>query len=107
MLAFNRVPPVPALALTGSAQPLGKVNANAGWLVHMPHSVSVSLTVSLRLHLKLLVALFQSYLILSHIIGEIFNNKFSRCKTEVRKAPLEYFLASYLAQGHFSRAGVC
>lgn len=52
MLAFSRVPPVPALASARSAQPLGKVNANAGWLAHMPHSISVSLALSLILHVQ-------------------------------------------------------
>ena len=47
MLAFSSVPPVSVLAPAGSAQPLGKVNANAGWLAHMPHSISVSLAFSL------------------------------------------------------------
>lgn len=47
MLAFSSVPPVSVLAPAGSAQPLGKVNANAGWLAHMPPSISVSLAFSL------------------------------------------------------------
>ncbi len=63
MVAFSRVPPAPALAPDGSAHPLGKVNANAGWLDHMPHSTSVSLALSLLLHVKFLVARFQSYLL--------------------------------------------
>lgn len=64
MVAFSRVPPVPALAPAGSAHPLGKVNANAGWLAHMPHSISVSLALSLLLHVKFLVVpRFQSYLL--------------------------------------------
>lgn len=53
MLAFSRVPPASALAPAGSARPLGKVNANACWLVHMPHSISGSLSLSLCLHAKL------------------------------------------------------
>lgn len=63
-LAFSRVPPVPALAPAGSAQSLGKVNANTGWLAHMNHSiyVFVLLPFTLLLHVKFPVSCFPKYL---------------------------------------------
>lgn len=112
MLAFSRVAPVPALAPAGSAQPLGKVNDNAGCLAH----VSRSLSLSASLALSVLVHLWSYLLYTLESNGwvwesEISNGTFpllpARGRAEVRKAPSERALTPQLAQGHFSRAGVC
>lgn len=77
MLAFSRVPPSSALAPAGSARPLGKVNANARWLVHMPPSISVPLSLSLCLHAKFLAAHFHSdFLLLLTCSGVRVRNVF-------------------------------
>lgn len=78
-LAFSRVPPLPALAPAGSAQSLGKVNANTGWLAHMNHSIYifVLLPFTLLLHVKFPVSFFQSISHLhSHLMGVISKRDF-------------------------------
>lgn len=103
MLAFSSVPPVSVLAPAGSAQPLGKVNANAGWLAHMPPSISVSLAFSLYSYIWscfsfLFFFFLQIYLLHSHRVWRrgflILHIPFIsiRGKTEVRKVPLEHVL---------------
>ncbi len=109
MLAFSRVPPVPALAL---AEPLGKVNANAGWLAQMPHSISVSLPTP-RLHVKFLAVHFTRYLFLKLWVyvkrdfQSFISSAFHYRGNRGQKSPMENVFTLYLAQGHFSRTGVC
>lgn len=101
MLAFSSVPPVSVLAPAGSAQPLGKVNANAGWLAHMPHSISVSLAFSLFSYMWGCFCFFFLYIYKLSLTLRVWRRGFLilhilllsiRGKTEVRKAPLEHIL---------------
>ena len=110
MLAFSSVPPVSVLAPAGSAQPLGKVNANAGWLAHMPHSISVSLAFSLFSYMWgcffFFFFIYISYLSHSECEGEAFWYYISSCFPLEGKQRSEkpHWSTFWLAQGHFRRA---
>lgn len=115
-LAFSRVPPVPALAPAGSAQSLGKVNANTGWLAHMNHSIYIFVLLPFTLlpsssgSSQFLVSQSISHLH-SHLMGVTSNNTVSPAshlrESRGRKSPIGACFDLNLAEGHFSRARVC
>lgn len=111
MLTFSRVPAVPASAPAGSVHPLGKVNGNAGWLDHLPQSVSISLVVPNAIW-EFIGCVFPKGppIYASHLMLECryrfpILHPQKRGKLGVKRAPEEY--VHTLAQGHSSRAGVC